>query len=67
MLSMTQSEFETAVREYIKNNLRISIDTKTTSEYMGGMDGGDLYRDHTTVTVSIELEDETISESAFSV
>lgn len=65
-LGMTPSEFETAVREYIKNNLRIFIDTKTTSNYTGSCDGP-MYEDSTDVTVSIELENEIISESSFSV
>lgn len=66
MLSMAPSEFEEAVQEYIKNNLRISIDTKTTSNYTGSCDGP-MYVDSTDVTISIQLEDETISESTFSV
>jgi len=51
---------EEEILEIIKT--RLSINTKTESSYCGGMDGGDMYRDH--VTVQLLLDGEVISEAS---
>lgn len=51
-------DFYRFLRGYIKENLRVNI--KTSSNYTGGMDGGNLYED--SHTIQILLEDEVISE-----
>lgn len=45
--------------EFLRENLRIEVET--TSNYTGGMDGGDLYRNIS--TIQIVLCGEVISEA----
>lgn len=51
-------ELREAVLQLIADSL--SVNVKTTSEYTGGMDGGDLYKNYH--TLQILLEGEVISE-----
>lgn len=54
------------VKQYIKTNLKLSVNTETKSEYIGDLHGGEsMYKDYVTVTVSLELEGELISTDTF--
>lgn len=57
-----QFEFEYAVQEYLKANLRLNV--KTDSVYNGGMDGGQMYNNYH--TVQLVLDGEVISEVTLS-
>ena len=46
------------LKEYLRDNLRIEV--KTTSEYTGHMDSGEMYRDRR--TIELTLDGEIISE-----
>lgn len=54
-------ELKEQVLELLANSLTIDIDTK--SEYVGGMDGGPLYKDYH--TVKLILDGEVISRVSF--
>ena len=42
---------EEALISFLENNL--FLDSKTSSEYTGGLDGGPLYKDYTTITLRL--------------
>ncbi len=61
---MTKEELNEMMKTFIKENLTIESRVKTTSTYVGDMSGGEsLYQDTHTLTVSILLDGEVISET----
>lgn len=61
---MTKEELNEMMKTFIKENLTIESNVKTSSNYVGDMgNGSSLYQDSHILTISILLDGEIISET----